>query len=148
MLYPNLQSSLFQYKFKDSGCTLHQASLLFNDGLLSFDPEKKENYQEYEIREIKFLKSLYFDSGLPLNVIKVMLSKIGKPYSFSFNQIYWDYDVQDWKELPEDPNEYITENLKDIVCDKFTDFLAGVDEYEYEELSSMKDELNNRLKEI
>ncbi len=48
----------------------------------------------------------------------------------------------------ENIREYINENLTDIILDNFEDFLAGVDDYEYEDLSYLKEELNNRLKEI
>jgi len=48
----------------------------------------------------------------------------------------------------ENIREYINENLKDIIIDNFTDFLAGIDDYEYEELSFLKGELDKRLKEI
>lgn len=148
MLYPNLQSSLFKYSFNDSGCTMYQTELLFNEGLLSFNPEKKVEYQDYEIQELKFLKVLYFDSGLPVGLVRVMLSKLQKPYSFSFDQIYWDHGVQEWKYLPQDNREYVAENIKDIIIDNFEDFLAFVDDYEYEDLSYLKEELDNRLKEI
>ena len=40
------------------------------------------------------------------------------------------------------------EDIKDFIFDKFTDFLAYVDEYEYEDILWMKKELDNWIKKI
>lgn len=42
MIRSNPQSGLFKYKFNESGCNQHQANLLFNEGLMSFNCEGKE----------------------------------------------------------------------------------------------------------
>lgn len=88
MIFPNLQSGLFKYTFDEGGCSLFQAILLFLEGLLSFDPQKKIEYEGYEIKELVFLKSLYFESNISANTIKAMLKKLNKPYSYSFKEIY------------------------------------------------------------
>ena len=44
--------------------------------------------------------------------------------------------------------EEADENIRDMIYDKFTDFLASVDEYEYEEIILMKEELDNWIKKI
>ncbi|MCX6720339.1 MAG: hypothetical protein NTW11_00850 [Candidatus Staskawiczbacteria bacterium] len=48
----------------------------------------------------------------------------------------------------EEIDKYISEDLTDIVFEKFTDFLEGVDEYEYDEIVLMKEELDNWMKKI
>lgn len=60
-------------------------------------------------------------------------------------------DVQDWQKrqkISEDRDKYFNENIKDIIYEKFTDFLAGMDEYEYEEVLSIKKELDDWIKKI
>lgn len=148
MLHPNLQTGLFKYKFNEGECSSHQANLLFKEGLLSFNPDEKENYEGFEIEELKFLKSLYFDSGVSINVVKAMLSKLEKPYSYSFNKIYWDYGSQDWKELPQDTESYIEDNLKDIIFDNFDKFLESVEEDDMEYLSTIIESINKRLEKL
>lgn len=148
MLHPNLQSDLFKHKFDESGCSSHQVNILFKENLLSFDPEGKEEYEGFEIEELKFLKSLYFDTSISVGVVKAMLSKLGKPYSYSFDEIYWDFGIQDWKSIPQDVKSYIDDNLKEIVFENFDEFLERIDEDEVEQLSNIKDAIIDRLKTI
>lgn len=148
MIRPNRQTDLFKHKLIEGGCNLHQANLLFKENLLSFDPIGKEEYEGFEIEESQFLKSLYFDSGLPVNIVKAMLSKLEKPYSYSFDKIYWDYGSQEWKELPQDVDSYINDNLKDIIFDNFDEFLENLEEDDTDELSTIKNVITVRLEKI
>lgn len=50
--------------------------------------------------------------------------------------------------LREEIDKYIDENIVDIVFDKFEDFLDNIDEYEYDEISLMKEELDKWMKKI
>ncbi|MBI2314773.1 hypothetical protein HYU93_01810 [Candidatus Daviesbacteria bacterium] len=148
MIKPNRQTGLFKHKLAESGCNLHQANILFKENLLSFDPVGKEEYEGLEIEELEFLKSLFFASGLTASTVKAMLSKLGKPYSYSFDVIYWDYGSQEWKELPQDAESYISDNLRDIIFDNFDKFLENLSEDDADELSTIKDAISVRLKEI
>lgn len=148
MLHPNLQSDLFKHKLDESGCSPHQTSILFEEGLLSFNPEGKEEYEGFEIEELKFLKSLYFDAGISVGVVKAMLGKLEKPYSYSFEKIYWDFGIRGWKSIPQDAKSYINDNLKDIIFDNFDDFLKVIGKDDIEELSNIKTLITNRFKLI
>jgi hypothetical protein len=147
MLRPNLQKALFKYKLIESGCSLKEAILLFKAGLLSFNPESNEDFETYEIVELRFLKSLYFDSGLADKIVKAMLGKLKKPYSYSLSQIYWDFGVKEWKVIPEDAEDYIEKNLKEIIVEKFDKFLedteAKVDNIV--ELERLKNRIDERI---
>ncbi|MDO8571032.1 MAG: hypothetical protein Q7R97_05625 [Candidatus Daviesbacteria bacterium] len=147
MIVPNRQTDLFKHKLTESGCSLHQADLLFKENLLSFNPTGKEEYEGFEIEELRFLKSLYFDSGFSINIVEAMLSKLEKPYGYSFNKIYWDYGSQEWKELP-NIDSYINDNLRDIIFDNFDEFLDNLCEDDTAELSTIKDAINKRLKKL
>lgn len=151
MIQPFIQPGLFKYDISESECTSHQGDILFKEGLLSFDPNKKEELEKYEIDELDFLKILYFDSGLSVAVVKSMLSKLGKPYSFTFDQIYWNHASQDWLTLPEDAEDYVTENIKDIVLENFDVFLENLDkddDYEIDELSIISEKIKDYLEEV
>lgn len=148
MLKPNLQADLFKHKLSENGCSPHQASILFGEGLLSFNPEGKKEYEGFEIEELKFLKSLYFDAGISVSVVNSMLGKLERPYSYSFDEIYWDFGSQQWKELPQNVEDYIDDNLKGIVFENFDEFLENVDEEETERLAEIKNATIRRLKTI
>lgn len=148
MIKPNRQTDLFKHQLIESGCSLHQADLLFKENLLSFNPEGKEEYEGFEIEELKFLKCLYFDPGLPINIVKAMLGKLEKPYSYSFGVIYWDYGSQEWKELPQDAEDYVNDNLKDIVFDNFDEFLENIKVGDIENLSSIGNSINKLIEKL
>ena len=88
---------LVNYSLDKSGLTQFQAAELSKRGLLSFDHEKV-GLASYEIEELAFLKRLYFDSGLDSRAVSAMLSKLKRPYRYSFDKIYWDFGTGDWRE--------------------------------------------------
>jgi hypothetical protein len=146
MIQPNLQTGILKNKLKESGCSQHQASILFKEGLLSFEPEGKEEFEVYEIEELRFLKCLFFDSSLSANLVKAMLTKLKRPYSYSFENIYWDYGIQDWKELQQDVDDYIKDNLKEIIVDNFDVYLENVEDDDLKQLTIIKDAIEAKLK--
>jgi len=147
MIQPNQQSGLLKNKIEESGCSNHQASIFFKEGLLSFEPDGKEEFEVYEIEELRFLKCLFFDSGLSSNLVKAMLTKLKKPYCYSFEKIYWDYGIQDWKELPQDIDDYVKDNLKDIIIDNIDVYLESVEDDDLKQLTIIKDAIEDKLKE-
>lgn len=53
--------------------------------------------------------------------------------------------------MENEDNDKINEeknNIRDFIFDNWTDFLASADEFEYEEILSMKEELDNWIKKI
>ena len=87
------------YPLEQSGLTRFQVSELHSVGLLSFNPSDRAEFAGYDIEELKFLKKIYFDSGLARPHVLGMLAKLQKPYRYSFDKIYWDFGKQDWKEV-------------------------------------------------
>jgi hypothetical protein len=146
MIQPNTQTGLLKFKLKESGCSQHQASILFKEGLLSFETGRMEEYEVFEIEELRFLKCLFFDSGLSANLVKAMLTKLKRPYSYSFEKIYWDYGIQDWKELPQDIDDYVKDNLKDIIVDNIDVYLESVEDDDLKQLTIIKDAIEAKLK--
>jgi len=151
MIKPNKQQSLFKYTLSDSGCSLHQAELLFKEKLLSFNPTVKEEYERYEIEELQFLKNLFFDSGLPSSMVKSMLSNLEKPYSYSFLEIYWDFANKRWEEFQTVIEKYISVNVKEVFLEYFNEYLDTInvdDEEDMENLKKVRNKVNGFYQEI
>jgi hypothetical protein len=75
----------------------HQAQLIFNKGLLSWEPSKTNNVSRLEFAELKFLFGLFFTSGVPDTLVFTMLAQLKKPYYYSYDCIYWDFSNARWK---------------------------------------------------
>ncbi len=138
-LRPNLQAELFKYPWDEVeawGCSRDQAKLLFDQGLASFNPAEKEAFEGYEVRELVFLKTLYFDSGLPKENVLAMLAGLEKPYSYSFDEIYWNFYRKEWNYLPAPEQPEIEELVDQLVEDE-----------DFSRLKSVKESIEVILKE-
>jgi|TARA_B100001964_G_C13919119_1_gene459382 hypothetical protein len=140
----------FKSKFKDIECTEQQAEILYQEKLLSFDVSDKEDLERFETDEILFLKKIYFDSNLEKGLMKYMLDMLERPYSYSFDKIYWDFGSQNWKNLPEDPEKYINENLEEIILENFDEYIENFDESKSnkEDLINMQKQIDSKLKKV
>ncbi len=100
MIEPNFPVfDLSGYGVEHSGLSTSQLNELSRLGLLSFDPNTKAELAGYDIEELKFLKKIWFDSGLDGPTASRMIGKLRRPYRYSFDKIYWDFGTQDWKEV-------------------------------------------------
>ena len=100
MIKPNAPVfELNTYGLDAIGLSRFQAAELYQAGFLSFDPFSKQEFAGYDIDEMAFLKKLYFESGLPRNMVASMLKKLPRPYRYSFDNIYWCLGEQKWKEV-------------------------------------------------
>jgi|JI7StandDraft_1071085.scaffolds.fasta_scaffold114799_1 hypothetical protein len=84
-------------EIKTTGIDFHQAQLIFNKGLLSWEPSKTNNVSRLEFAELKFLFGLFFTSGVPDTLVFTMLAQLKKPYYYSYDCIYWDFSNARWK---------------------------------------------------
>lgn len=126
-----MQAGLFKYPWDEAetrGCSKHQAELLFSLGLLSFNPAGMKEFEEYELNELVFLKILYFDSGLPKENVLAMLAGLEKPYSYSFDKIYWDFAHKEWEYIPVPEEPEIEELVNQLAEDEDFDHLKSVKE--------------------
>lgn len=133
-----VQQGLFNHtmgEVDNLGCGEFQRGILFNSGLLSFDSKEKNELDELEFTELMFLHSLYFDSGLPKEIILSMLSSLEKPYTYSLEDMYWDFKEKKWKDFPvfEEPEiEELIEKLED--------------DEDYEKLEELKELIEFKIK--
>jgi hypothetical protein len=80
--------------------------------LLSFDPDQEEIFDEKEVIEVRFLKGLIY-SGLTFEKIISMLSKLPRLYCYGFDQIYWDFDQEQWISLDKLMEERVSIYVQD-----------------------------------
>mgnify|MGYP001078020682 FL=1 len=131
------QSSLFKRNreefIEEVGIDLKTLKMWHQLNLLGFDPEKQEIFDEKEVIEVRFLKGL-INSGLSFEKIISMLSKLPRPYCYTFDQIYWDFDQEQWisldKLMEERVNDYVQENYEELIDGYIEEFLDEKEENE------------------
>jgi hypothetical protein len=79
------------------GIDFHQALLLYNKDVLSWQPQISKQVSALELAELKFLFGLYFKSCLPDGLVLTMLAQLKKPYYYSHDCMYWDFATARWK---------------------------------------------------
>lgn len=84
-------------EIQSSGIDFHQAQLLYNKNILSWEPDHSKYVSALELAELKFLYGLSFKSRLSDVFVKTMLSQLKKPYYYSHDCIYWDFSEARWK---------------------------------------------------
>ncbi len=82
---------------ESSGMSYHQALLLFQKGFLTWLPVWSTPVKSLQLAELKFLNSLVFKSAMPEDLVRTMLSQLKKPYYYSFDCIFWDFEAARWK---------------------------------------------------
>lgn len=112
---------------QQKGIEFHQAEMLFQMDMLSWEPDFDKQVSQLEFAELWFLFSLYFKSDLPEEQVWAMLKQLRPPYYYSFDCIYWDFSAARWKYFREQPqfeqthNPYAGEDerTKDRIADNF-----------------------------
>jgi len=90
------------------GIDFHQALLLYNKNVLSWQPEITNNVDVLQLAELKFLFGLYFKSKLPEDLIITMLGQLKTPYYYSHDCIYWDFYAARWKYfIPQNETKHV-----------------------------------------
>ncbi|HMN25192.1 MAG TPA: hypothetical protein PKE38_11855 [Ignavibacteriaceae bacterium] len=103
MISPLEQDSLFPYDLietlKKHSLSIASVTQLYEDNYLSFDPSEKTELNSFEFYELDFVCSL-FTSGISLDSIKTLLSKLDKPHSYNISKVYFDFNSKDWVKIP------------------------------------------------
>jgi hypothetical protein len=90
------------------GIDFHQALLLYNKSVLSWQPEITNHVNALQLAELKFLFGLYFKTKLPEDLILTMLGQLKTPYYYSHDCIYWDFYTVRWKYfVPQNETKHI-----------------------------------------
>ena len=88
--------SLTWEELQNRGILFYQAELLHNESFLSWKPALGLKLDGKQWSELLFLWSLRFGNGLPVEIIRTMLSGLQKPYTYSQSGVYWDFEKTRW----------------------------------------------------
>lgn len=133
------QDTLFPYELVEilnkHSLSIATVTQLYEDDYLSFDPSEKSELNAFEYYELDFVCSL-FTSGMSLDSIKTLLSKLNKPYCYDISKVYFDFNSKNWAliPVPEEPD--------------FEDLINNIIEDEdFDRLEEIKDRLTKILEE-
>lgn len=142
-----LQGQLFHYSPQhvcgELGLNWLAAVRLYESGWLGFDPAKTGEMNEEQEMEFRFLGALVA-SGCDDRMLSVLLRPLQKPYLYSLNRIYFDWQCGGrWMPIPtaadfrEEPSEQWIEHMKD---DKDVETLQRICDLASEAIEEIGDE--------
>lgn len=79
------------------GIDFYLAELLHKEKLLSWKPIYTKSISETQLAELNFLYTLRFKNNLPESLVKQMLSQLKKPYKYTHDCIYWNFESRKWE---------------------------------------------------
>jgi hypothetical protein len=144
MIYPELQKTLFKTSKKeildDYNVSEKEASSWNKLNYLSFDFDSLDEFEEPQFLEIIFINTL-ISSCKNETVFNYLLSKLQKPYSYNYNEIYFDVFEDEWKKLPVETeiSDYSFEEIIDELLEN------SKEENKIEIISEFITELSSRL---
>lgn len=102
---------------KEIGLNWMAALKLHEDGWLSFDPKTTEELKPWLEAELRFVGALVI-AGCDGSILKNMLLKLEKPYSYHIDRVYYDWTSQTWRLLEDvdDLDEKFDEWLEELVA--------------------------------
>jgi len=144
---PDNQLALFSHQISDilKEFNLNNAIITqwYELGYLSFDFRKKNKITEPEFLELHFVSGL-FNSGMSLNSIEFLLSKLDKPYSYHLNNVYFNFSKKEWEYLPQ-PETPTIDNISEMI----NEVLDDIDVKDYKEtLEGIINDIKEKLDEL
>lgn len=125
------QQDLFNYTLNDlpPGYKINPSSLTiwYKSGYLSFDPNKKNEFNEAEFQEFRFITTLFI-SGISLISIDKLLGNLKKPYAYDISKIYFNWIKREWEYLPDKPEVNLFEAVDQLINTKEIGILTDLQE--------------------
>lgn len=90
---------------------------LYKDGLLSFNPADEERLNEAQEAELILLGTLVV-AGCDERMLEQTLKTLQKPYQYKVNQIYYDWNSQEWRLFP-----HLKENIREQIAKEWLEDL-------------------------
>lgn len=131
MIKPNQQQTLFLTTKQDALILANTsesiANLWYNKNYLSFDISKVDELQNPQVLEITFISKL-FKSTLDLDTINNLLLKLPKPYSYDYQQLYFNVFSNEWEYLPKkiDEEEIANKYLESLSAEENRDEIENI----------------------
>ncbi|RPI66108.1 MAG: hypothetical protein EHM47_17430 [Ignavibacteriales bacterium] len=125
------QQALFNYTLNDLPpgyrITPPTYSVWYKSGYLSFDPNKKNEFNETEFQEFRFIATLFI-SGLSLISINKILENLKKPYAYDITKIYFNWLKREWEYLPDRPEVNVFGAVDMLISSNETGVLSELHE--------------------
>lgn len=88
----------------------HQAKLLSEAKLLSFQPDLNKPVAHNHAVELRFLHAMAFVSSIPLLIIRTMIAQLERPLLFTHDCIRWDFSQGKWVYIESEEPIYFIED--------------------------------------
>ena len=112
------QDTLFPYELVEilnkHSLSIATVTQLYEDDYLSFDPSEKTELNAFEYYELDFVCSL-FTSGMSLDSIKTLLSKLDKPYCYDISNVYFNFNSKDWEKIPVPEEPEVEDMINNLI---------------------------------
>jgi len=131
------QDSLFPFNLTDTlekhSLSIASVTQLYEDDYLSFDPSEKTELNAFEYYELDFVCYL-FTSGISLDSIRTLLSKLNKPYCYDISKVYFNFNSKDWEKIPIPAVPEVEDLINNLIEDE-----------DFERLEELKTIITNAL---
>jgi hypothetical protein len=121
---------------QEIGLNWWAALKLYEDGWLSFSPEKMRQLDGAQEAELRFVGSLII-AGCDRAMLTVLLAGLSKPYAYDPRRLYFDWAVRQWRSLPDPhshPEAAFTDWLEALVQTGDVGSLSGIGELAHDAL--------------
>lgn len=126
---------------KDLGLNWWAALKLYQDGWLSFPPDRTPRLDEAQETELRFVGSLVI-AGCDHNMLTFLLGSLPKPYAYDPKRLYFDWTVRRWRVLPglntPNPEAVFADWVEALVETNDVSMLSGIGELAHDALERVR----------
>lgn len=99
---------------EELGYKFHSAQLLYQKNIIDWEPKTDAHISQLQLAELNFLDGIFFKSAIPEEFAKAMLKQLKKPYYYSHDCIFWDFQSARWKYFKEQ-NQFVQVDNPDAI---------------------------------
>jgi hypothetical protein len=113
---------------------------LYDDGWLSFSPERAIHLDEAQEAELRFVGGLVL-AGCDRPMLATLLSELPKPYAYELKRLYFDWGLRRWRVLPDastHPETAFTDWLETLEHSRDVGSLEGIGELARDALARVR----------
>lgn len=131
---------------EELGLNWWAALKLYEDGWLSFSPERTPQLDQAQEAELRFVGALAI-AGCDRNMLAALLRGLAKPYAYDFRRLFYDWSARCWRLLPDphaDPEAVFAEWLERLAQSGDVLSLRGIGELAQDALSRVPGHASRR----